>query len=155
MPRKSAIVIRDHRGQTSTSSFAHYPLTVLNLGDFFTQWGALKTAIIGVSRGELAKENVKLDETVLSGLNATSEEARRELKLRVNFVGNSGSPETYVTIACPNLPALTQVGEDEVDITAGTAMPNLVTAMETIMVYPGTDAETITVTSAQIVGRNI
>ena len=77
------------------------------------------------------------------------------MKLRVNFVGNSGSPETYVTIACPNLPALTQVGEDEVDITAGTAMPNLVTAMETIMVYPGTDAETITVTSAQIVGRNI
>lgn len=154
MPRKSSITIADHGGETSTASFAHGEITSVSIGGFLTDWGNLKSAIDGVCIGTLKSESVKLDETVLDNSLPASPYAQRELKLRVNYVGDSGGKPTYVTIACPDMSALTLSGKNEVLLADGGAMAALVTAMETIMRYPETDTETITVQSAVIVGRN-
>jgi len=157
MPRKSALTITDYGAESSTVAFAHGPITVGTIAGFLTQWGTLKTAIDGVIVGVLKSETVKLDETVLNQNLPTSPYAQRELKLKVNYVGDSGGAPTYLTIACPDLSALTLVGRNEVlldDSAGGNVMAPLVSAMEAIMVYPGTDDETITIQSAEIVGRN-
>ena len=154
MPRKSSLTIADAGAETSTVSFAHGEITSVSIGGFLTDWGALKTAIEGVIIGVLKSESVKLDDTVLSQALPTDPFAQRELKLKVNYVGDNGGDPTYVTIACPDLDALTLVGRNEVLLADGGPMAALVTAMETIMRYPGTDTETITITSAAIVGRN-
>jgi len=155
MPRKSQLVFRDADGQTASSSFPHYPLTIGNLGDFLSQWGNLKTKLAAITRGRQAKENVKLDETELSNLDAASPEARVELKIRFDYVGNNGSKPTYLTVPCPDLSIIQRAGKDDVVLTAPQAMVDAVAAMETIMVYPGTDDETITITGAKLVGRNV
>jgi hypothetical protein len=154
MPRKSSLTIADVGAETSTVSFAHGEITVGSIGGFLTDWGALKTAVEGVIIGVLKSESVKLDDTVLSQALPTNPFAQRELKLKVNYVGDSGGDPTYITIACPDLDALTLVGRNEVLLADAGPMAALVAAMEQIMRYPGTDTETITVTSASIVGRN-
>jgi len=157
MPRKSTLTVVDHGAETSVVAFAHGPITVGTIAGFLTQWGALKTAIEGVIIGNLKSETVKLDETILNQNTPASPYAQRELKLKVNYVGDTDGPPTYVTIACPDLSQLTLVGRNEVlldDSAGNNVMAPLVAAMEAIMVYPGTDAETVTIQSAEIVGRN-
>lgn len=110
----------------------------------------MAAAIAGVSLGNVARQSVVLyeggtDERPASAL------AQREFGLRVFYQTDTSFEKRNLTIPAVDIAALTIAGgSDLADITAG-ALATLVAEMESQMEVGG---ETITVTHAQIVGRN-
>lgn len=155
MTHYGTLTFRDYSKELSRTTFNYGAVTVASLPGLLTDWGNLKTAIQGVSIGTLANELLVIDNTLLSGTKPTDPWAQRELKLKVNYIGNTTQKPFHVTIPCVDLDALTLNDSDEVLLADSGVMAALVTAMETIMRTPDDDTETITVTSAFIVGRNI
>jgi hypothetical protein len=154
MSHYGTLAIRDNSKELSRFTVNYGAVTAASLPGLLTDWGNLKTAVAGVTIGELANEVLTIDNTVLSSAVPTNPFAQRELKLKVNYVGDTTGKPYHITIACPDLTNLTLNNTDEVLLADGGIMAALVTAMETIMRTPDDDTETVTVVSAYIVGRN-
>lgn len=155
MPHYGVLTIRDYSKELSRFTVNYTGVTAVNIGDILSQWGALKTATQNVILGVQANEQLVLDNTKLSAAVPASPFAQRELKLLVNYVGNTSGKPFQLEIPTPDLAALTLNNTDEVVIADGGVMAAWVAAFETIAKSPDSDVETVTVTSAFIRGRNI
>lgn len=155
MTHYGVLTVRDYSKELSRFSVNYSPITALNIGDILTQWGALKTATDAIILGVLANEQLVLDNTILSAGVPTSPFAQRELKMVVNYVGNTTGKKFQIEVPTPDLEALTLNNTDEVVLADSGVMASWVTAFETIAKSPDDPAEGVTVTTAFIRGRNI
>lgn len=147
--------IRDYSKELSRFTTFYTGITAANIGDILSQWGTLKTATGNIILGEIASEQLVLDNTKISAAVPSSPFAQRELKILVNYVGNTSQKPFSVEIPTPDLAALTLNNTDEVVLADGGVMAAWVTAFETLAKSPDSDTETVTVTSAFVKGRNI
>ena len=148
---------RDIDGEESTFQLPNGPITALTIAGFLTEYGSLKTALDALTLGVLARDQWVGDKTEISSALPTNNFAQRELKLKFTMIGAAGGDEFYRTLPCPDLAAITIIPDTggTVDITAGTALPAAITAIETLGKHPDDPAEAITVTKVEVVGRNI
>lgn len=151
---KSVFSWRDYSRETSTSTVYHGPITAITIGGFLTQYGALKSAMDAISLGTLAKETIVMDETVLTADSPTNVFAQRELKWLVRYKGNTNEAVYTLTIPCADPTGRLLPGQDMADLTQ-TEMAAFVTAFETLAKAPDNDAESVSVISIELVGRNI
>lgn len=154
MTHYSTITMRDATEELSPHRFYHGPLTVGTLAGFLTEFGDYKTALDAIVLGTLAKEKIVLDDTILSAAIPANNFAQRELKLLIRYTGDTSGKVYTLEIPTPDLSALELVG-DFVNIADAGVMAAWVTEFEGIARTPDDDTETVTVVSAQVVGRNI
>jgi len=155
MTHYGVLSIRDYSKELSRFTVNFAGITVGNLGDILSQWGALKTATDAIILGVEAKEQLVLDNTILSAAVPASPFAQRELKLEITYVGDTTQKVFQLEIPTPDLAALTLNNTDEVVLADGGVMAAWVTAFETIAKSPDDDTETVTVVQALVKGRNI
>lgn len=113
--------------------------------------GTVRSAIDGVTLGVIQKATLVDSEVTISSANAASPFAQVELGLRIHLSDNVNGESGYVTIPCPDLASLTLEGDGVVLADAG-IMAALVTQIETNVL--SRDDNAVTVTRAEIVGRN-
>lgn len=155
MTHYGVLTQRDYSKELSRFKVHFTGVTIGNLGDILTQWGNLKTATDALTLGVLSNETLVLDNTVISAAVPVNPFAQRELKMQVNYVGDTNSKPHQIEVPCPDLAALTLNNTDEVVLADGGVMAAFVAAFEVIAKSPDSDVETVTVVSAYIKGRNI
>lgn len=160
MSSNAYIAVRDYAAEAANAELSgvaipSYQIDAANLATWLTGFGAFKTALDAITLGVLAAEKVTIYDTVLSGAVPTSPYAQRELKLLVRYVGDTTARKRSFEVPCPDLEALTLTGKDQVTLADGGVMAAFVTAFEAIARMADDDAETVTVTGAEVVGRNI
>ncbi len=143
--------------ETSTFQIPSYQIDAANLATWLTGWGTLKTALAAITDCELAHEKVLIYDAVLSAVIPSSGYAMRETKLLLRFQGDTGGKMFTREIAGPDLANLTRETGDANFIVLADAgiMAAFVTAFEAIARNPEDDSETVTVISAQRVGRDL
>ena len=149
---------RDFSDELSRIRVYNGAITVISLPGFLTEYAALKTAMDAATLGVLAKDQWVGDATLISSLLPADPMAQRELKVLFNYIGNTTQKPYEFTLPTPDLAALGAIaGQDALIIGAGAsaAMAALVAALETIARTPDDDTETITISGARLVGRNI
>lgn len=132
-----------------------YQIDAANLATWLTGWGTFKSTTDAIILGVQSHEKVTIYDTVLSSAVPTNPFAQREIKMLVSYVGDTTGRKRSLEIPTPDLTALTLTGKDEVTLVDGGVMEAWVTAFEAIARMPDDDAETVTVTGAEIVGRNV
>lgn len=157
MPRTVSLKFVDIGNESSNMTVWNAPYTAANIGQQLTDFGALKTAVQGITIGELQQETLQLDKTELSNALPTNGFAQRELKLLLRYRGNTNNEDYQLEIPMPDLANLqyTSGPGDFIVLADGGIMAAFVTAFETFAVAPKTDNEAVTVVSAEVVGRNI
>lgn len=143
--------------ETSTFTIQSETLTAGNVAAYVTAFGTFTTALDAIIRGVIKTEVIKFSDVFVSGLLPASQDARRELKLLVRYLGAIQEKTASMEIATPDMSALTlETGDANFVVLAdGGVMAAFVTAFEAIVKFPGAPTETVVITSAQIVGRNI
>lgn len=158
MSSNSTITIQSIvKKETSHFGFNHIALTAANVDQFVTDFGDFTTALDAIIRGVIRLEVIKFQDTFVSGNLPSSQDARRELKMLITYMGSISEDTATMEIATPDLSVLTLESGDAnfVSIADGGVMAAFVTEFESIVRFPGASTETVTVLSAQIVGRNI
>jgi len=156
----ATLSILDYTSEKSNHKVPSYQIDAANLATWLTGWGDYKTALGAILIGTLQKENVAIYDTVLSNTAPTDPYAQRETKLLVRYRGDTNGQLYTLTIACPDLSALTFAtgalgNSDYITLADGGVMAAWVTAFEAIARSPELDTETVTVESVQVVGRNL
>lgn len=143
--------------ETSTFGFNTETLTAANIVAYVAAFGTFTTALDAIIRGVIKTEVIKYTDVFVSGLLPASQDARRELKLLVRYMGAIQEKIATMEIATPDMSALTlETGDANFVVLADAGvMATFVTAFEAIVKFPGAATETVTIQSAQIVGRNI
>lgn len=158
MPSSSSITIQSIvKKETSNFGFDHITLTPANVAAFVTDFNDFTTALDAIIRGVIRKEVIKYQDVFVSGALPASQDARRELKLLINYLGSISEATATMEIATPDLSALTLESGDAnfVVLADGGVMAAFVTEFESIVRFPGAPTETVTMLNAQVVGRNI
>lgn len=152
--------IRDYAAEAKNAELSgiqvpSYQIDAANLATWLTGWGTFKTATDAIILGVQAAEKVTIYNTVLSSAVPASPFAQRELKMLVSYVGDDTGRKRNIEVPTPDLTSLTLTGKDEVTLLDGGIMEAWVTAFEAIARMPDDDSEEVTVTGAEIVGRNV
>ena len=158
MPSNSTVTIQSIvKKETSHFGFDHITLTPANVAAFVTDFNLFTDALDAIIRGVIRTEVIKYQDVFVSGAMPASQDARRELKLKINYLGSISEGTATMEIATPDLSALTLESGDAnfVNLADGGVMAAFVVEFEKTVRFPGAPTETVTVTSAQIVGRNI
>lgn len=150
----SALSVREFSGKTGNFSIFHGPITVGTLAGFLTQWGALKTAIDTVTNGVLAKEQITMDNTILSALFPVSEFAQRGNKWLVHYVNTVSGKPYELTIPCADPTGRLNAGTDIANM-ANADIIALVAAVEAIGRSPENDADGINVDKIEFVNYHV
>jgi len=146
--------MNDYSNESSRFEVFTGDITAISISGFLTDFGALRTAVEGITLGVVKQEAWVGDRTLLSSIPPTDPLAQRENKWRVVYAGDTSGKLYSVEIATAELggghllPA-----SDFADLTE-TDMAAFVTAFEDIARTPDDDTETVTVMSIQFVGRN-
>lgn len=148
---------RDIDGELSTFQLNNGAITSTSIAGFLADYGNLKNALEALSLAVLAKDQWVGDRTVIDDSLPTNNFAQRELKLKFTMIGDNGGAPFYRTLPAPDLSLITIIPNSggAVDLTAGTELPAVITAIEAIGRHPDSDQETVTVTRVEVVGRNI
>lgn len=80
-----SFTLMDYDRETSTMNFATGPITVATLPAALTQFGALRTAIQGITVGTVAAESLYVNRTKLSNTPPADPHAQRERKWLVTY----------------------------------------------------------------------
>ena len=136
---------------------AHEVLTAGNLVAWKATWDTFITALDAIIIGVIRNETVKVYDTQLSGALPASNFARRESKLLIRYIGDTTGKKFTLEVPTPDFAALTAETGDAnfINLADGGVMAAWVTAAEVIMRSPDDATETVTIDSAQAVGRNI
>jgi len=138
--------------ESATWEVAITTLTAANVVAKTALIDALVTAVNSITLGQPARQNTVFNREQLSRLPAVSIHAQRENKLLLRYTGNVANKLFRVTLPCFDLEELPDNGEF-LDLTAGTGAA-LKTAFEAIVVSPDDSSESVSLLSAQFVGRN-
>lgn len=146
----------DYSNEKSGMSFYAGDITAVSLPGFLTEFGALRTAVEGITAGTMAKEEWVGDRTILSNTPPASAQAQRELKWLVTYQGDTSQKLFQMEIPTADLgvAGILVPGTDLADLSQ-TQMAAFVTAFEQIARTPDSDLETVTVISIRFVGRNL
>lgn len=132
-------------------------LTAGNVAAFVTAFGTYKTALAAILLGVIRHEQIRFTDTLLDASLPASNHARRETKLLLRYSGDTTGDKFTSEIPCPDLAVLTMESGDAnfVQLADASVMATFVTAAEAVMASPNDPTETVTINSAQVVGRNI
>lgn len=158
MPSNSTVTIQSIvEKERSHFGFDHITLTPANVAAFVADYNDFTTALDAIIRGVIRTEVIKYQDVFVSGALPASQDARRELKMLIRYTGSVGGGKATMEIATPDLSVLTlETGDANfVNLADAGVMAAFVTEFESIVRYPGSPTETVTIDSAQIVGRNI
>ena len=156
MPHLSGFTINDRSGEKSRHTLYNGAITSVSIGGFLTDFGAYRTALEGIILGNVTQEEWIGDRTPLTEDLPTSNFAQREVKLLIRYVGDTSGGVHTLEIPTPDLGNLTIApGTDLVTLADAGIMAAWVAAFEQIARTPDDDTETVTVLTAQVVGRNI
>jgi len=143
--------------ETSHFGIDHIVLTGANVEQFATDLGTFQTALDAIIRGVIRQKVIKYTDDLVSGAMPASQDARRELKMLVRYVGDTSGDKFTMEIATPDLSVLTlETGDANfVNLADAGVMATWVTQFELLVRSPNDPTENVTMTNAQIVGRNI
>jgi hypothetical protein len=144
--------IIDYSEETSSFGFNFGAITAASLPGFLTQFGNLRTALDGIIKGVIGKEQWVGDNTVLTNVPPADNTAQVELKFLISFEGNTSKKKFRREVPTPDT-AFVIPGTDKVDLTAA-PVASFITAFEAIGRTPDDDTETINVLDMTLVGRN-
>ena len=154
MPHVSQFTMLDYSNEKSRVEVYNGAITAASIAGFLTNFGALRTAIEGITRGVVQQEAWVGDRTVISNTPPTDENAQRELKWLVVYSGATSHKLFQVAIPTADPTGRLVPGTDLADLT-DTEMAAFVTAFETLARTPDSDTETVNVEQIRLVGRNI
>lgn len=143
----------DESGELSTVDFAIREMTAASIATLLTELATLGSAIDQLSAGTLRKSQALQDSSAFAGAAPTDPNAQRERKWRVDFqdtvTGRFGKVEIPVAFvnSSVKLP-----GTDQADFSAA-SWTAFISAFETTA--RSIDGNTVNVTGATLVGRNL
>lgn len=158
--------LMDHNRELSNISFYTGNITAVSLPNTLTEFGALRTAIEGITLGVVVKESLKVFDTKLANTPPSDENAQRERKWLVvyednlpyfdhpvNAIPNEGYRKTF-TFEIPTAELVGRLlpNSDEADLT-DTGVAAFVTAFEAVARSPY--GGTVNVLQMRAVGRNL
>lgn len=153
---RGSFTMMDRGGEKSPVNFYAGDITAVSIAGFLTQFGALRTAIEGVTIGTVHKEMWVGDDTILSQVRPATNLAQRETKILVTYQGDTSLKLFNLEIPTADLVALTMDTDGDGIVLADSGpMAAFVTAFEDIGRSPDDSEETVTVIRARHVGRNI
>lgn len=156
MALKLGLTIVDVTDEATNHSISGIAVTAANYDAQVALIAAYDTALQNIIIGELQVADFHADIFEISSALPTNNFAQRELKLLIRYQGDTNGDIFTISIGCPDLANLTLLGStDFIDLADGGIMAAWVTAFEALARVPGVPGETVTVLSAQIVGRNI
>jgi len=94
---EAMFTILDYSNEKSTTKVYNGVITAGTIVGYLTAFGALRDAIADIIRGEIATEVWVGDRTVLTTTPPTDEEASREAKWLVRYVGDT-SDKIYTSL---------------------------------------------------------
>jgi hypothetical protein len=156
MSHYSTFTLLDQTEEKGTMSFPHGALTVASLPGFLTEFGALRTAVTGLTRGTLSKEKIVLDETVLSTAVPGDNLAQRENKFLVVYRDTTSGKTYTMTIPTADLAVVEFApgGGDVIILNDAGPVAAFVAAFEAIARSPESDTHNVEVMQMRFVGRN-
>lgn len=161
-----SFTLMDYSREKATVGFNTAAITAASIAGALTQFGALRTAIEGITNGVVAGEALYVNRTKLSNVPPVSTLAQRENKwlvtyedtteffdAPVNAIPNAGYRAVFnIEIPTADLSTVDMVpNTDDADL-AGTEMAAFISAFETLARSPYGGA--VNVTRVQFVGRN-
>lgn len=160
-----SFTLLDHSGEKSTTSFYTGNVTATSLPGLLTEFGALRTAIEGVTLGVVSRESLKVFDTPLANQPPADENAQVERAWLVSYednlpffddpinaIPNEGYRKRFVlSIATADIVGRLLPNTDLADLT-NPEIAALVTALETTLRSPY--GGTIDVLEIRAVGRN-
>lgn len=166
MPGFGSFSFLDHGEERSSTSFYTGNVTAVSLPGLLTQFGALRTAIEGITLGTVTQEELSVFRTKLSNVVPADENAQRERKWLVIYedsqaffdpgideIPNAGFRKVFnFELPTALLTGQLQTNSDEADLTT-TEMAAFKTAFEAIARSPY--GGTVTVLKLVAVGRNL
>lgn len=154
MSQSYARTYRDFSGEVSTHKINLSVITVGTIVGVLANITNYSGAVDAITLGEPAADETVLNRSVLSGDNATSEFAQRELKWLVHYHGDTSGKKFTQEIPCADPTGRLLPGTDLMDLTE-TAAAAWKTAFEGINMSPDDDTETTTVDYVELVGRDL
>lgn len=146
--------LRDHTGERSSVKIYNGAITAGTIAGFLTQFGALRTAIDGITLGTVETEMWVGDKTLLSSDLPADENAQRETKWLVRYHDTVTQKKYTFEIPTAKLTGNLQANSGKANL-ASTEMAAFVTAFETIARSPDSDVNAVAVDEIIHVGRNI
>ncbi len=142
--------------ETSPVNISSYQIDAANLTAWNLNWTNFKAATDAIILGVLQHESIRIYDTLISAVMPVSNNARRELKLLVRYLGSNGK-NYRMEVPTPDLAVLTLESGNAnfVNIADAGVMAAWVVEFESISRAPDDDTVTVTVQSVQVVGRNI
>jgi len=153
MATRNNFVIRDYSNETSNFGVTSIEGNAANLTAQLALQTALSSAIENLSIGHLDKYTYAI-EGLNSPITPSNPYAQRELKWLVQYVGDTSGKVFSIEIACPNVTDNVVPNSDVANL-ASDDWVAFVEAFEDYVRSPDNGTETVTVTGARLVGRNI
>lgn len=152
MPHYGTVGVRDYSDEVSVTRINFGAVTAVSIAGLLTEWGNWKTALGNIILGVLGREQLVMDNTVLSNASPVDSNAQVELKFLFTYEGDTSKKKYRFEVPTPDTSKVI-AGTDIVDIT-DTDVAAFITATETLGRTPDDDTETITILDARLVGRN-
>jgi len=143
--------------ERSHFGFSHEVLTAANIVAWKATFDTFTTALDAIILGVIRQEVIKIYDDRISSAMPASNQARREIKLLVRYIGATSGDKFTLEVPTPDLAALTMETGDAnfVNIADAGVMATFVTEFEVVVRSPNDPTEAVTVDSVQVVGRNI
>lgn len=153
MASRTNFTIRDYSNELSNFGVVSVTGNAGNLTAELALAAALSSAVENLTIGHLDKYNYIIN-LLDNPITPTNVYAQREVKWLVSYVGDTSGKQFSIEIAAPDLTGNIIANSDMADLTS-TDWAAFVTAFEDYARSPDNGTETVTVTGARVVGRNI
>lgn len=150
----STFTFLDYSNEKSNVRIYNGAITPASLAGYLTEFGALRTALDGITLGTIHKEAWIGDDTLLSNSLPASPLAQRELKWLVTYRDTTSQNLYTITIPTADPTGRLVPGTDLADLTEA-GMAAFVTAFEQTARSPEADTHNVEVMTIRLVGRNI
>lgn len=153
MPTRNAITINDYSNELSSFGVNSVAVTEVNLSAQLTAAAVLVAAVTDLTIGVITKQTMQLVPYETTGT-PTSPYAQREMKWLVSYRGDESGKLFQIEIAAPDITGNVVPNSDIADLSSADWVA-FISAFEAFVRSPDDDTETVTVTGARLVGRNI
>jgi len=153
MASRTNFSIRDYSNELSSFGVTSVTGNAGNLAAELTEAAALSSAIENLTIGHLDKYTYSIN-VLDTPITPSNVYAQREIKWLVNYMGDVSGKLFSIEIAAPDLTDNIIPNGDIADLTS-TDWVAFISAFEGYARSPDNGTETVTVTGARVVGRNI
>ncbi len=153
MASRTAFTIRDYSNELSSFGVVSVTGNAGNLAAETSLAAALSSAVENLTIGHLDKYVYQIF-LLDNPITPSNVYAQREVKWLVSYVGDTSGKTYQIEIAAPDLTGNIIANSDMADLSS-TDWAAFVAAFEDYARAPDNGTETVTVTGARIVGRNI